>query len=87
RLAETIGLAEAGLSARLAGVLGAAGLPTAIPQDLDPGRLIAALNLDKKKQAGKVRFALPVRAGEVLYGVEVEEAAVCDLFSSCTGQT
>jgi 3-dehydroquinate synthase len=87
RLAEEMGLAEAGLAERLAHTLAALGLPVELPADLDGRELLAAVGVDKKRQAGKARFSLPVRIGEVSYGVIVEEAALCRLFSSCTGQT
>jgi 3-dehydroquinate synthetase len=39
---------------------------------MDRGELIRAMRMDKKKAAGVVRFALPVKIGEVRVGVEVE---------------
>ncbi len=87
RLAERMGLAKVGLADKIAGLLNTLGLPTEIPQTLDRRMLVAAVGVDKKRQAGKARFSLPTRLGEVIYGVEIEETALCDLFSSCTGQT
>jgi 3-dehydroquinate synthase len=86
RLAERIGLAEKGLADKIGNLLDAAGLPVDIPRNLERQALIAAIGVDKKRQGGKVRFALPVRIGVVNYGIEIEEAVLCDLFSSCTGQ-
>ena len=43
-----------------------AGLPTKIPVDLEPQAIIAALQNDKKVEAGKVRFILPTKIGEVM---------------------
>jgi 3-dehydroquinate synthetase len=86
RLAEKIGLAEAALADRIADLLISTGLPTEIPPYLDRQALLNAMRVDKKRQAGKTRFSLPVRMGKATYGVEIEEAAVCDLFSSYTGQ-
>jgi 3-dehydroquinate synthase len=85
-LAEQIGLAEEGLADKIGNLLNAVGLPIEIPRTLECQALIAAIGVDKKRQGGKVRFSLPVRIGEVKYGVEIEEAVLCDLFSSCTGQ-
>ncbi len=85
RLAERIGLAEKGLADKIGNLLNAVGLPIEIPRSLERQALIAGIGVDKKRQGGKVRFSLPVRIGEVNYGVEIEEAVLCDLFSSCTG--
>jgi 3-dehydroquinate synthase len=72
RLAERIGLAEPGLAERIAAAIGRLGLPVAIPSDLSIDKIIQAMRYDKKKAAGKLRYALPVRIGEVRTGVEVE---------------
>jgi 3-dehydroquinate synthase len=85
-LAERIGLAEKGLADKIGNLLNAVGLPIEVPRTLERQALIAAIGVDKKRQGGKVRFSLPVRIGEVNYGIEIEEAILCDLFSSCTGQ-
>jgi 3-dehydroquinate synthetase len=47
------------------------GLPVEIPDNLDRADIIHAMKMDKKKAAGVVRFALPVRIGYVKVGVEV----------------
>jgi 3-dehydroquinate synthetase len=73
RLAETIGLAERGLSAQIAAVLGGLGLPVTTPADIDFERVIEAMQLDKKRSVGKVRFALPVRVGDVRVGITVDD--------------
>jgi 3-dehydroquinate synthase len=73
RLAERLGLvAEPGLGDRLARLLARLGLPVAVPAGLDPGAIRRALRLDKKNESGTVRFALPLRAGEVRTRVAVD---------------
>ena len=72
RLAERLAVAGHGLSEALAETLSALGLPVEVPENLPRGELIRAMNVDKKKAAGVVRFALPVRIGEVKAGVEVK---------------
>ena len=72
RMAEEMGLAEAGLSETIAGLLADAGLPTEIPADLATDEILGAMQLDKKRAGSKVRFALPVRIGKVKVGVEVD---------------
>ena len=73
RLAEKIGLAEQGLSARIAQTLRGLDLPTEIPSDLDPALIVRAMRVDKKKARGTVRFALPEGIGSVKPGVTVED--------------
>ena len=74
RLAEQMGLAapQERLSTRIAQALQTIGLPTEIPPDLDPEAIRRTMSLDKKRAGGKVKFALPVKIGEVVTGVEHE---------------
>ena len=66
RLSESLGLAEKGLSVRLAKDFKAAGLPVTCPYPLEI--LQEAMAKDKKALGGgKVRFVLPVKAGEVVF--------------------
>lgn len=71
RLAERIGLAEPGLAERIAVAIGRLGLPVEIPEELSIDRITQAMQHDKKKAEGKLRYALPVRIGEVRTGVVV----------------
>jgi 3-dehydroquinate synthetase len=73
RLAERLGIASPGLSARIAAALIGLGLPVAIPPEFPPRLLSDALRVDKKKAAGVVRFSLPVDIGKVELGVPVED--------------
>ncbi len=73
RLAEEIGIAESGLAETIRAALMRAGLPVEIPTDLETERIAAAMQHDKKKSAGQVRFALPARIGEVRVGIVVED--------------
>ncbi len=73
RLAERLGLAESGLSEEIAVVFDGLGLPTRIPPEMSREAIIQAMKVDKKKAAGVVKFALPVKIGEVKVGVAVED--------------
>ena len=73
QISEDIGLAQKGLAREIAGKLKDLDLPTAIPEDLDRTTIIRAMKRDKKSAGGKLKFALPIRIGEVKVGVEVEE--------------
>jgi len=72
RLAERLTVADMGLSDLLVKTLSGLGLPVEIPKGLPRADIIHAMKMDKKKAAGVVRFALPVRIGEVKVGVEIE---------------
>jgi shikimate kinase/3-dehydroquinate synthase len=76
RLAERIGLARPGLADRIERVLQAVGLPVAVPEDIDRSGLLPAMQFDKKKAGGKVRFSLPRRIGKVVAGVAAGEEDV-----------
>ncbi|HIE57392.1 MAG TPA: hypothetical protein EYP88_04070 [Anaerolineales bacterium] len=71
-VAEKLELAESGLANHIAETLLNLGLPTAIPQHLPLPDILRTMQTDKKKSAGIIRFALPVRIGEVRAGVEIE---------------
>ncbi len=73
RLSERLNLAGAGLAAEIAAVLQGLGLPTEVPAGLDSTAVQQFMGLDKKRADGKVRFALPLRVGEVRTGVEIED--------------
>jgi shikimate kinase/3-dehydroquinate synthase len=72
RLAEKIGLAEPGLADQVEVVCSQLGLPVNIPDHLSRGAILNAMQVDKKRAAGRVRFSLPTRIGEVRPGVEIE---------------
>jgi 3-dehydroquinate synthase len=63
RIAERLGLAEAGTAERIEGVLRRAGLPVARPRELPVDRVVDATRLDKKARGGRVEYALPARIG------------------------
>ncbi len=77
RVAERMGLAERGLTDRVSTLLKRTGLPTRCP-GLDPVDLRTAMSSDKKKAGGQLKFALPKRVGEAVWGVEVDEALLME---------
>ena len=58
RLSASLGMADAADTDRLAELLKAYGLPTAIPAGLPPEALLARMRLDKKNLAGRLRLVL-----------------------------
>ena len=62
-LAETLGVAPAGLGQRVAALLERLGLPVRLAAPIDPERVVRAMGCDKKSRGAKVRFALPRELG------------------------
>jgi shikimate kinase / 3-dehydroquinate synthase len=75
RLAEKMKIAESsqGLSRRIAATLSGLGLPTEIPPTLSVPLILQAMRVDKKKDRQFIRFALPIKIGEVKVGVAVKD--------------
>jgi 3-dehydroquinate synthase len=76
RLAERLGIAPQGLTEQINAALEGLGLPRAIPTEYAKEELVDAMRVDKKKASGVVRFALPVKIGEVRPGVAVDDLAL-----------
>lgn len=76
RLSTALGLAEAGDGDRLQALLARFGLPTALPEGLEAGALVARMRLDKKAQASGLRFVLWDGAGRARVVADIDEAAV-----------
>lgn len=79
KIAEALGLAQAGLASQLSGIFSGLGLPVALPHGIDLDEVQSAMTLDKKKAGGKVRFALPAAIGDVRTGVTVDDALLADI--------
>ena len=63
RLAERIGVAQAGTAEAIIEALRTAGLPTDLPRPFEKGAVLEAMRSDKKARSGKTMFALPLRIG------------------------
>jgi 3-dehydroquinate synthase len=63
RLAERIGLAQAGTAETVSSALQAAGLPIALPPGFERDAVLEAMRSDKKGRLGQTRFALPLWIG------------------------
>jgi 3-dehydroquinate synthase len=75
RLSAQLGLAAEDDTARLHGLLARFGLPTRLPEGLDPAALLARMRLDKKAAADGLRFVLWDGAGRarVVAGVDEDQ--------------
>jgi 3-dehydroquinate synthase len=67
-LAARLGRAAPAVGERVARLLERLGLPTRLPEGLDPETLIAAMGGDKKNRGARIRFALPGALGEMVEG-------------------
>ena len=76
RLSSTLGLAPMADAERLRVLLQRFGLPTALPAGLAPERLLARMRLDKKADAGGIRFVLWEGAGRARLVAGVDEAQI-----------
>jgi 3-dehydroquinate synthase len=58
------------------------GLPTKLPANLGIDQMVAALSLDKKVQAGRVRFVLPTKVGHATVTDTIANTLVADILTS-----
>ncbi len=58
RLSEMLGMVPPGTHDRMTRLLSRLGLPTALPSDQDPSRLLNLMRLDKKNRADQIRLVL-----------------------------
>jgi 3-dehydroquinate synthase len=81
-LAERRGLIARDVTERQIKLLQRIGLPTAIPTAWEPDALIAVMRRDKKNVAGRMRFILPTRLGEVAVFDDVPEAEAREILTT-----
>jgi len=65
--------------ARITGLLEQLSLPTRIPDQVAADLLLEMMRRDKKVQAGRIRFVLPVRIGRVEIRDDVTEAEIAEV--------
>ena len=75
RYAESIGLAEGGMTERLRAALLGLGLPVEPPMRLDKQAVIQAMRLDKKRADGRIKLVLPCKIGKAIFGVDLDDAS------------
>jgi 3-dehydroquinate synthase len=84
RLADRLGIAPHGLLEEICFTLKSLRLPTGIPSSIDWQIMRDAMDLDKKKSGGRIRFTLPVRVGKVEMGVEIGDSQISQIMKeSC----
>lgn len=65
RLSEIMGIADRGDVLKIKSLIESYGLPSELPVDLNADKLISHMELDKKVEAGKMKFVLPEKIGKV----------------------
>jgi shikimate kinase/3-dehydroquinate synthase len=75
KIAERMGLAQPGLSKRIEAVIEKVGLPTRYA-NLETDTIVQLMRSDKKRQLGRLKFALPRAIGDVVIGVDVKDELV-----------
>lgn len=91
-LAESIGLASAGLHSRVVTLLNRLGLPTRIPSFLPVDELLTVMRHDKKNRGGEIHLVFAAQLGEMAtHGTgwthSVPEATLVSLLRSRTNET
>ncbi len=87
-LASRIGLCSWEVRERLEETLRGLGLPIRLPKQFAPQAIVKAMQTDKKKQLGELRFALPERIGTVQVGVRLAgEEELIETLRACQERT
>ena len=73
------------LQNRIEMVLADATLPTAIPGDFDPEKLIRLMRGDKKKASGRLRFVLMRDVGDVFIADDISDLSVVETLRAVQG--
>ncbi|MBV5323822.1 MAG: 3-dehydroquinate synthase, partial [Rhodospirillaceae bacterium] len=78
RLAEQVGVAQAGTTAVVRDALRVVGLPVDRPGDQAPSTLLDLMRVDKKGRGGRIVFSLPAAIGRMAgagsrYGLAIDE--------------
>ena len=81
-LSVRMGLCDISLLERIEYVLESVNLPTRIPSNLKPINLLQAMQRDKKKRAGQLRFILIRGIGQAFVSDKVSDQDILDTISS-----
>ncbi|GAA4709019.1 3-dehydroquinate synthase [Brevibacillus fulvus] len=85
KLAERLGLAEAGIAVRTKKLLASYRLPTEWPTGFAPEQVLAAMKRDKKVVQGQLNLVLPRAIGQVEVVKAVDEQSVLQLMRDVQG--
>jgi 3-dehydroquinate synthetase len=83
-LSARLGYCDISLQRRIEDLLESVGLPTHIPSHIKPDALLQAMQHDKKKRAGQLRFILLRGIGQAFVSDEVPNSEVLATISTVT---
>ena len=83
-LSARLGHGTAELQNRIESALESTALPTRIPADVNPQRLLNVMASDKKKKAGRLRFVMLRDIGDVFVTDKVDQKAVIETLKELT---
>jgi 3-dehydroquinate synthetase len=75
-ISRQLGLCQADVPEFIFQALQNLGLPVKLSPSMNPDKIISAMQKDKKKAGGRIKFALPRQIGSVGYGDQVDEHLV-----------
>ncbi len=82
KLATRLGMLESRDAGRIRKVIERYGLPAEIPSDINVSDLVSAMEIDKKVQAGRLRFVLPGAIGTVRIVEDVDREIIREVLES-----
>ncbi|UCD35278.1 MAG: 3-dehydroquinate synthase [Nitrospiraceae bacterium] len=82
-MAVRMGIFEQRDAARIKEVVRLYRLPADIPDSLNAGEMIAAMEIDKKARAGKIRFVLPESIGSVRIEDGIDRGLIEEVIAAC----
>jgi 3-dehydroquinate synthase len=77
-LSSLLGITDRREAERIRSLVSSYGLPCQMPSEIDTGGLMAAMQLDKKTVAGRLRFILPERIGSVRIETVIDTARIIE---------
>ena len=82
-LSQRLGLVDLAFVERLTALIASAGLPIKGPRGLNPASYLHPMQVDKKAEAGQIRFVLIDKPGQALVRT-APDALVCEVLAHCT---
>lgn len=77
-LSSLLGITDRREAERIRSLVTSYGLPCQMPSEIDTGVLMAAMQLDKKTVAGRLKFILPERIGSVRIETVIDTARIIE---------
>jgi 3-dehydroquinate synthase len=84
QMAKRLGMVDQAFIERQRSLLTAYGLPTMLPEGMEPDDLVTLTLRDKKVQAGKVRWVLPTGLGGAVVRTDIPEEIVRTILNGAT---